>query len=292
MKFDGYYDRTRFKHIALLGEGYCVKYKGESTIKKTACFYNEKINFYIDSSDGVNEDIGIDEHIWRVKAIIADSAGKPFVVFKTSFSEVHSKSLQKLAREHNGDVLPYFLWSYYPEFQHLLKHRNNLIKTKQSSKKNYDIGFVANLAPYEYPTEDGDKIMINSRQDMYDKLKNSRFSFFHSEKMPFDDYIRKMFSCKVSINVAGIGEYSGRMFEGWALGQATVIRKNTYDNVISYRGFLPEIDFNADNWEDELQKIVDNYGFWDRRASVYWDMVYADPLRMFDYAISIIKQRA
>ncbi len=292
MKFDGYYDRTRFTHLAGLGEGYCVEYKGESTIKKTACFYNEKINFYIDSSDGVNDDLNIDEHIWRVKTIIADCSGKPFVMFKTSYSGVHSKPLVALARENNGDVVPYFLWSYYPEFKHIQKRRNELIKQKKDTKKIYDVGFCANLAPYYYPTEEGnEQLAINSRMELWDKLDKSGFNFFFSEKIKQEDYLRKIFSCKVSLNVPGIGEYSGRMLEGACLGQATVIRKNTYDNAISYRNYFPEIDFNADGWEDKLQNVIDNYTFWDRRASVYWDMVYTSQLNLFDYALSVVRQR-
>lgn len=291
MKFDGYYDRNRFGHIAGLVEKYFVRYKNESKIKKTACFYNEKINFYIDSSDGVNEDLGIDEGTWRVEEIIKECAGKPFVMFKTSYSTVHSLPLKKLAQEHNGDVLPYFIWSYYGEFRKLLRDREELLKEKHNTRKMFDIGFVAGLKPYQYPKSGGGVHNINTRQNMYDKLKNSRFNFSFAERLPFDEYLKHMFRCKVSINVAGIGEYSGRMLEGLALGSAVVIRKNTYDNCISYRNYFPEIDFDRDDWEDKLQSVVDNYIFWEERASQYWDMVYANPLNKIDYMLAVIRQK-
>lgn len=292
MKFDAYYDKRRFRRYDELWLGYFAKYKGASKIKKTACFYNEKINFYIDSSDGVNEDLNINEDGWRICEIIKECDGKPFVMFKTSYSEVHSKAIKDLAEQNNGTVVPYFLWSYYDEFDRLLRDIEQFDKVKHDTKKIFDIGFVAKLKPYQYPKSHGRGVhIINTRQEMFDKLKDSRFSFSFHESLPFDEYIKHMFQCKVSINVAGIGEYTGRMLEGLVTGSAVVIRKNSYDNCISYKNYFPEIDFNANDWEDKLQNVVDNYVFWERRARQYWEMVYANPLNQVDYMLAVVRQK-
>lgn len=273
----GYYDKGRFWHFP--NDWKCI---GDARIKKTASFYGEKMNFYIDSSDGVNEDIGIDEGLWRIEQIIAECKGKPFIMFKTSYSHVHSKKLKDFAQEHNGDVLPFFLWSYYPNFKNLLDNRDKFLEIKDNTEKEYDIGFVASLEPYQYPDGKGGQLPINTRQELFDKLRNSRFTFFYADRMEFNDYIEASFKCKVLLNVPGIGEYSGRMLEAWALGQALVCRKNTYDNAVSYKSRVIEIDFNANRWEDELQKAINMYEFWEKESASYWKEVYSDN-KIFKY---------
>lgn len=280
MKIEGYYDKKRFWHFPT--DWICL---GESFIKKTACFYNGDTVFYIDTSDGINEDLGIDEGVWRINEIINDKrrGGKPFIMFKTSYSEVHSRKLKDFARENSGDVLPFFLWSYYGEFNYLIKNRKSFLEIKRNTPKEYDIGFIASLNSYPYPDGCGNLLRIDTRQILFDKLKNSGLKFFYKEKMSFDDYIKASFKCKLVLNVPGIGEYSGRMLEAWALGQALVCRKNTYDNAFSYKSRVLDIDFNTDGWEEVLKKGVENYEYWENCSKEYWKEVYENPDVMFDY---------
>lgn len=274
----GYYNKKRFWNFP--DDWKCI---GDERIKKTASFYEGKINFYIDSSDGVNEDLGVDEFMWRIEEIVNECNGKPFIVFKTSYSEVHSKKLKEFAQKHNGDVQPFFLWSYYQDFKYLLDNRERLLKIKNDTEKVYDIGFISSLRPYDYPDGKGDLLKINTRQEIFDKLQNSNFSFSWIENLPFEEYLKRSFQCKLVLNVPGIGEYSGRMLEAWALGQALVLRSNTYDNAISYKHYVPEIDFNSRNWENELRVVVDNYKHVEEQSKIYWDMVYGDSEKIFDY---------
>ena len=266
---EGYYDKERFWHFP--DDWKCL---GGSKIKKTATFYGDERNFYIDSSDGVNDDLNIDELLWRIKEIVAECKGKPFIVFKTSFSKTHSRKLKDFAQEHNGDVVPFFLWSYYKDFQYLLENRDKFLEIKKNTKKEYDVGFIASLEPYYYPDGKGGKLKINTRQEMFDKLSSSNLKFFHANNLSFDDYIKASFKCKFILNAPGIGEYSGRMLETWALGQALGVRKNTYDNAISYKPHVLEIDFSDNSWEWSLQQAVDNYEYWDNLSNEYWDKVY------------------
>ena len=59
----GYYNFNRLRYIhRQLNESGMFRCVNQEMIPKTACFYGEKINFYIDTSDGVNEDLKINEY--------------------------------------------------------------------------------------------------------------------------------------------------------------------------------------------------------------------------------------
>ena len=103
--FKAYYNKTRLRFLndALINCKH-INYYGDTNIRKTACFIGEKINFYIDMSDGVNEDLGMQEYCGRIKKIIRECNGKPFIMFKTSFSSIYSKSIIDLAEKNNGKL--------------------------------------------------------------------------------------------------------------------------------------------------------------------------------------------
>jgi len=273
-----------------------AKHVGPEKIRKTMSFYGRTGNFYIDSSDGINEDLGVEEYCGRIMRIVEECRGKKFLMFKTSYSSEKTKTTREIAQRNGGDVLPFFIMCYYQDFYDETQyHRKNLIKLKEATKKKYDIGFCAGLEPYKHPKpavdfplvawtdkwhfgigsgEHNGYYYIKTRQDLYDKLVKSRFNFYHHGKMGFNEYMRKSFEWKICLNPPGIGEYSARMLEHSALGQAVVLRKNSYDNAISYKKYWPEIDFNKEGWEDDLQNIVDNYKYWEKRSGEYYSMVY------------------
>jgi len=289
-----------------------IQHTGRPDTRKTISCYGESGNFFIDSSDGVNEDLGIMESCGRIFRVIQLSNGRPFLMFKTSYSPVRVKAIQELAREYNGEVLPFFIMCYYGHFyDYLLANRKALLEEKSNTKKEYDIGFCSGLEPYDQPKADlsDSRIIwldkeyfgyglgkdtgyykINTRRNLYDKLNRSRFKFFHKEKIEYKDYLRESFKWKVCLNPPGCGEYTARMLEHSALGQAVVLRKNTYDNAISYKSSFPEVDFNEEGWEDKLQEIIDNYEYWEGKSADYYNSVYDSPTVIVDYLLRMLKR--
>ena len=307
--FKGHYNAKRFKFLdRKMSEwrtsGF-IKHRGPERIRKTACFYGVNGNFYVDTSDGVNEDLDIKEYTGRILSIIDECNGSRFLVFKTSYSPDKTSAIKELARKSGGDIVPFFVMCYYQEFyRHELFNRNKLIELREETKKKYDIGFCSKLRPYKYPKEDssnkwyfgiGSKennghYHLNTRQDLYDKLMNSRFKFYHHHKLNYNDYIKKSFEWKVCLNPPGIGEYTARMLEHSALGQAVILRKNSYDNAVSYKSYFPEVDFNKVGWEDDLQKIVDNYEYWERRSAEYYELIYDSTTMITSYMMAKLKE--
>jgi hypothetical protein len=299
--YKGYYNdnRLKFIHSELINSGEIVK-TGESIIRKTGTFFGPDLNFYIDTSDGVNEDIGINEYCGRILQIIADCHGKPFLMFKTSFSEEKTSEIIDIARKNNGDVVPFFIFSYHLNFYDIfLNNKEKYIEENKNTVKEHDIGFYANLGNYYYPKPDikcpnvscedfkhfgfgsGQNtgyFEIKTRSNLYVKLINSRFDFAHKDKVDYESFLHDSCKWKVCLAPPGCGEYSSRILEHSALGQCVVLRKASYDNAISWNEYFPQIDFEAENWEDELQKIVDNYQYWGQRAKEYYDSVYQPKL--------------
>ena len=74
MNFNGYYSKSRFGYINkdLLK---LVNYSGNEKTAKTGSFYGKDLNFYIDTSDGVNDDLEIHEYCWRFLNIFIECEG-------------------------------------------------------------------------------------------------------------------------------------------------------------------------------------------------------------------------
>ena len=89
--------------------------------------------------------------------------------------------------------------------------------------------------------------------------------------MNYFDYIKESFKCKVILNPPGVGEYTSRMFDQSYLGNCIVLRKNSYDNGISWKNHFPEVDFDSESWESEMQKVLDNYEEHGRMCKEYFD---------------------
>ena len=292
MTFRGYYDTARFRYINsdLLK---LVSRKGHQKIPKTGSFYGDDINFYIDSSDGVNDDLNIQEYCGRMLNVIQECAGKRFLFFKCAHSPAWSKSISQLAEENNGKVIPFFKWGFNDAFyQNIFNKREEIVSKFSSQKKEYDIGYFSGTKPYKYPKPSRHNPLIShsdhgkfsltgsspntgeyineSRNDLLDKINNSKFKILHTTAN-YLDYIKESFKCKVILNPPGIGEYTSRMFDQSYLGNCIVLRKNTYDNGLSWKNHFPELDFYSDNWEDEMENILNNHEEYGAKCQNYFD---------------------
>jgi hypothetical protein len=236
--------------------------------------------------------------------IIEECAGKPFIIFKTSYSPVWTADIKKLAEENNGIVLPFFIVGYYPEFYDLfLNMRDELIAKNKRTEKTIDVGFYASLIPYVCPNpqkadprlswrdyktygvgvrEFTENTIIDTRARLFSKFNESDFIFAHSDKKGYLDFLNDSCSWKVAINPPGCGEYTPRILEHAAMGQCVVLRKTSYDNAVSWQGRIPQVDFEAEDWEDQMAKIVDNYQYWADSCLDYYNEVY-QPKKMVDY---------
>lgn len=303
--FNGYYklSRLQFLNKELFRNDFVI-YQGESKFRKTCSFYGKNINWYIDTSDGMNEDLKRNEYCGRTMKIIEECAGKPFIIFKTSYSPILTADIKKIAEENNGIVLPFFIMSYYPEFYDLfLNMKEGLISKNKNTAKTIDIGFYANLDLYNCPKpqrldnriswrdykifgvgikEFTENYIIDTRRRLFEKLNDSRFTFAHSDKKRYIDYLNDSCNWKVAINPPGCGEYTPRILEHAAMGQCVVIRKISYDNAVSWKEYIPQIDFDTENWESNLAEIVDNYQYWAERCFEYYNKFY-QPQKMVDY---------
>ena len=293
--FKAYYCKERFKfiHNDLLKSGLIKEHTNKSIIYKTGCFYSDHLNFYIDTSDGVNDDLEIYEYCGRIKSVVQDCKGKPFLFFKSAYSTKWSKKIEEIAEENNGKVVPFFKWSFNNKFYSDLYQKRELVLEKYNNvKKEYDIGIFFNDKQYRYPLpSEIDKLIswsdhekfqlegksrntgyqnINSRKNIIEKLNNSKFNVLHSWSS-YKDYIDQSFKCKIIINPPGIGEYTSRMVDQTYLGNCIVLRKNSYDNGLSWKKHIPEVDFNNKGWENTLESIISKYKHHGKNCREYYE---------------------
>jgi hypothetical protein len=296
--FKVYYnkDRFRFIHEELIKSKYISSYSNQVLIKKTACFYSDNLNVYIDTSDGVNEDLEIQEYCGRIKKIVNETKGKRFLFFKAAYSTTWSKNIEAIANKNNGKVIPFFKWSFNNNFySHVYGKKEKLIKALGNQKKQYDVGIFFSNKPYIYPKpsvtdpliswSDHSKFNlkgtsintghynIESRRKIIDLLINSDFKI-KSGGFSYEDYIKESFKCKVVINPPGIGEYTSRMIDQSYLGNCIVLRKNSYDNGLTWKNNIPEIDFKSKNWESDLKRIVDNFKYCGELCEQYFNQCW------------------
>ena len=313
MNFDAYYSKVRFNYIDReLEKSGKFSYKGEERIKKTASFYGDKLNVYIDTSDGVNEDLRIQEYCGRMYNIIRDSNEKPFLFFKSAYSDIWSKNIEKMAEENGGKVYPFFKWSFNNNFyKHVLGKREEILKAYKSTKKEFDVGVFCGLNPYTYPKPSEENSLISwsdhekfnvpgsskntgtytndSRKKIYDKLKKSNFKILHIDKVPYLDYISESFKCKTILNPPGMGEYTSRMVDQSYLGGCIFLRKNSYDNGLTWKNHIPEVDFKSGNWESEIELLINNYKIHGDACQEYFDKCWT-PQAIVSFIISTIEK--
>lgn len=306
--FKCYYSGERFRYIhAELQKSAMFDHVGAEKLRKTATCYGPDFNVYIDTSDGVNEDLDINEYCGRILKVVEECDGKPFLFFKAAYSPEKSKDIIKIAEENDGKVVPFFKWSFNDDFySHLVPNRRDLMRAHIVKEKTFDVGLFSGLAKYNYPKPDKEEprvawtdhknfglgsgedtgcYEVTTRQTLHDKLKESDFNLSFHEKLEYEKYLENSFSCKVIINPPGMGEYTSRMFDQCFLGQCVVLRKTTYDFGHTTKNHLPEVDFDADNWQEELQEILDNHNEWAEKAFQYFQS-YWTPQAIVQYLIT------
>ena len=61
------------------------------------------------------------------------------------------------------------------------------------------------------------------------------------------------------------------MFDQTSIGNLIVLRKNSYDNGISWKDYIPEVDFSCDTWKEDLAAVVDSKVEWQQKGMYYFD---------------------
>jgi len=293
-QFDGYYDKQRFYYIHEgLQKEAIVQYRGNSRIRKTACLYGPKYNVYIDTSDGVNADIPVLEYAARALSVVDDAAGKPFLYLKSVVSEEKSKQVRHIIESAGGTFRPFLFWhNNFEWYSKVLSRRQGLRKRQRSVSKQFDIGMAAGLEPLSYPKPDAvdnrvswhDKELFDkgdggdtgyfrftTRLDIHNRFEGSRFRYDFSEKLPYQEYLKRSFGWKVVFCPPGIGDYSLRIFDHASLGQCIVMQETSYDFASSWRKGIAFIDFTTEGWEDALARVIDQHEEWGKRAENYFE---------------------
>ena len=288
-------ERFRFYHDNLLKDAR-IKYSGSELILKTAVFISEEKNVYIDTSDGVNDDLNIYEYCGRIRSVIEHAEGKPFVYLKSAYSNKWSKNIVAMAKANNGIVVPFFKWSFNNNFYEQIYGKKKEVRKKyQNIPKKYDVGIFFSDKKYYYPRPssilpdishtDHSTFNIpgrskntgyynnNSRQNLILKLESSNLSVLHTS-CSYADYIKHSFECKVIINPPGIGEYTSRMVDQSYLGNCILLRKNSYDNAHTWKNHIPEIDFNSDDWPEKINNVVQNYSKYQKLCEEYYSLYW------------------
>lgn len=304
MTFKAYYDKRRFGYIQEeLNKRFKLSLKNKSLFKKTACFFGNKFNFFIDTSDGINEDLGINEYCGRIIKIVHLCKDKPFLYFKTNFSFKYSSDIIRIAECHGGKVVGCFIWTFRQGYyDYILPYTEELRLKSKNCIKEYDIGFMGNLETYKYPKPNITNPLIswkdnrhyglgspvdtgyyefNTRKYLYEKMM-ANFKIFRGDGYSFEDYIKESFKWKLCFNAPGQGEFTARAFIHSALGQPVFFRKNTYDNPISWKDYWPEIDFNSDRWNKQLMDVITHYKEWGEK-SLYYYRKYLTPQNIVNY---------
>ena len=307
-----YYEKDRFQfiHDEMIHQKIFKQHVNTFLIPKTGIFENDKFNVYIDTSDGVNEDLEIYEYCGRIKRIISQLNGKPFIFFKSAYSGKWSKKIEEIAIKNNGKIVPFFKWSFNKDFYNYTYRKKEEILQKYSNlEKEYDVGIFFKEKPYLYtkPSEFDNSIswsdhekfklpgrsnntghyLIESRKDIIEKFKKSKFKFLNIG-LSYKEYIEASFKCKVIINPPGIGEYTSRMVDQTFLGNCIVLRKNTYDNGLSWKKHIPEIDFRKKEWEQDLNEIILNLDYHKKMCKEYYEKFW-NPKSIVRYFLENIK---
>ena len=316
--FEAFYnpDRFRYIHEEIISHD-MFQHRNIELIPKTACFISDNLDVFIDTSDGVNDDLGIHEYCGRILSVIKHTRGKRFLFFKAAHSTRWSKNIEKIACENNGRVVPFFKWSFNPGFYSYTQKNLASLRNKVSSiTPCFDIGLFADFSKkYDYPMASANDPRIswadinkfklhdllgheksrhqkhydiNSRENILKALQGSTFTIFHGS-LPYQEYIQKSLRCRTVLNPPGVGEYTSRVFDQTAIGNLVVMRKNSYDQGHSWKEYLPEIDFTLPKWHEQLQIIIDDRDAWREKGKYYFDK-YWSPAAVFNFFIDNIQE--
>ena len=305
MKFRSHFCPTRF-HFILdpLEKSGIISSHGLEHIRKTACFYGEKFNFYIDTSDGIANEFGVPEYCDRILRVVEDSAGKPFLFFKNWYSPSLCEPIENIASDNGGKVIPFMYWDHLDNFRKILwpnRHHFRLMAARED--KLFDAGACVRPEVRSIPKPSrfdkriswkgyewfnfGDAVDTgyyehSARIDLPDKINKSRLTFDHTYNIPYTEYLNRSASWRSIIDMPGVACVSSRMLlHGW-LGQCVVLLKNDVDFAYSFKEYFPQIDIYSDGWEDSLQEIIDNHRLWGQK-SLYYLETYCNPVSIVKY---------
>ena len=139
MKFECYYDSTRFAYLKSLFDknGFSQVGSHLPNMRKVAIFICDKFNVYIDCIDR--------EYPLSAKGVVEHANGKPFLYLKTAYSPTGSKEIIDIIESGGGKIEPFFKWcganlddKFYKKVYPV---RKELILKNRSSNKKYDLGF-------------------------------------------------------------------------------------------------------------------------------------------------------
>ena len=319
--FKTFYNSNRFRYIhRLLDDSDLFEFVSNiELIPKTACFFSENLDVYIDTSDGVNDDLEMQEYCGRMLACMRLSRGKKFLYFKCALSSKWSANISKLAKDNNGIVVPFFKWSFNRSFYEISSAtRKDLIHKVKNSSPKYHAGLFADFTKeykYPYPSSQSPIVScediakfnlsdlfgpeapkrkqyfkIRSRSSILKKLEEDKTFSLFCGPLKYKDYMKKSTECGVIINPPGIGEYTSRMMDQASIGNLIVLRENSYDHANSWKPFIPEVDFDHDSWREHLQAVLDNKSLWQEKIKYYFDELWS-PTAVFDYFVRAIENR-
>ena len=311
------FDRIRYIHDKIKDEKLFSSVQDTEIIPKTACFFSDKLDVYIDTSDGVNDDLEIQEYCGRMLACIRMSQGKKFVYFKCASSPKWSRNISELAKNNNGEVIPFFKWSFNKDFFDTKgSERKELTEKVKKSKIKYDAGLFADFSKvYKYPhpssnseyvsCEDISKFKlehilgketstklgfysIDSRSNILSKLQSDKKLNIFYGSLNYKDYMQTSTECASVVNPPGIGEYTSRMMDQASIGNLIILRKNSYDQGNSWKDYFPEVDFNSAEWRQEYQSVLDDRILWQEKIKYYYDELWS-PKAVYDFFFEKIK---
>ena len=307
MKFDAYLSPRRFWFIIneVMNTGLVDNLYPEK-IRKTACFYGDKFNFYIDTSDGQAADFGQLEYCDRILRVVEDSKGKPFLFFKNWYSPSACKPIEEVARNNGGKVIPFMYWADWDHFVHWMwPNRKELSVQNSKTRKTVDIGLCCKPTErtipkpskfdpriswrgYKWfnfgPAVDTGYYTHDTRLKIHKFLSESKFSYEQVQDVSFQEYILKSLRWKTSFDPPGVACVSHRMLEcGW-IGQCVILKKNDVDFAYSWKDYYPEVDIESPTLENDLGNIIENYEEWGNKIQFYLE-TFCSPQVITSYLV-------
>ena len=311
MKFDCYINPEIFGYIIpnIQKSGLLNSISYQERVRKTACFYGQDFNVYIDGSDGQSIEWGTQDPCERILWIVKDTGDKPFLFFKNWYDPTTCKDIQKVVDENNGKLIPFMFWHYYPYFQKYWSSRKNFNSQYKNTSKTIDIGVAAEAKKYyDYNPSKFDSRMSwkgyewfghgpavdmgmnehSARIDIIEKIKwNKKYTHEHVYGISFDRLVEKSMHWKTHYDMPGVATISFRMFEAGWLGQCVILRKSNLDFPYSWKEYYPELDYNSNTWENDLGEILENYEEWGDKIKYYLE-TYCTPETIVNYFIGKI----
>lgn len=312
MKFDCYINSDNFGYIlpGLQKSGILNTISYQERARKTACFYGQNFNVYIDGSDGQSVEWNTQDPCERILWVVKDTGDKPFLFFKNWYDPTTCKDIQDVVDNSNGKLIPFMYWHKYPYFKSYWLNRNELAKQSKQTAKTIDIGVAAEAKKYyDFNPSKFDKRMSwkgyewfghgpavdtgmnehSARINIINKIEKTKYIHEHVYGISFDDLVKKSMHWKTHYDMPGVSTISFRMFEAGWLGQCVVLKKSNLDFPYSWKDYYPELDYNSDTWENDLGEIIEKHEEWGDKIKYYLE-TYCTPEVITNYFLEKIQE--